>query len=288
MVCKSHDVSSSLKSDRGENRIGPYLVGEALGEGATGAVYRATREEDGLEVALKVLKRGLSQDQAYVGRFKREARIAADVTHPHLVQVLESGEHDGRLFLASAFYGGGSLADLVDREGRLPLDESIRFSAQIAAGLGALHTTGIVHRDVKPSNVMIDRSGLAALTDFGLARGHAYTVLTAPGQVLGTLDYLAPEIIEGKSATPLSDVYALGCLVYECLTGRTPFADRSVFEVGVAHLEEAPPDPRELRDAIGGGLAWALLRALEKEPERRPPTATAFAHMLRAAWQDGA
>jgi serine/threonine protein kinase len=127
---------------------------------------------------------------------------------------------------------------------------------------------------------MLARAGGAALTDFGLARGHAYTVLTRPGQVLGTLDYIAPEVIQGQEATTASDIYALGCLVYECVTGAAPFSDRSVFEVAVAHLEEEPPDPRERRDALGEGFVWALLRALDKDPAQRPPTAVAFAHLL--------
>jgi serine/threonine-protein kinase len=263
-------------------QIGDYVVDALLGEGATGGVYRATRGRDGLVVALKVLKRGLSRDAAFVGRFVREARIAASVKHPHLVPVVESGEHAGRLYLVSRFYDTGSLADLIDRDGRLAVDESIRLAAEVASGLGALHAHGIVHRDVKPSNVMLDRMGAAALTDFGLARSDAYTVLTIPGQVLGTLDYIAPELIQGQPATSESDVYSLGCLVYECVTGSPPFADRGVFEVAVAHLEDAPPDPRERRDTVGAELAWALVRALEKDPSLRPPTATAYAHMLRA------
>jgi serine/threonine-protein kinase len=172
---------------------------------------------------------------------------------------------------------------MIASEGRLSLADCTRFAAQIAAGLSALHHHGIVHRDIKPSNVMLDRAGAAALTDFGLARGHAYTVLTKPGQVLGTLDYMAPELIEGKEATPASDVYGLGCLVYECVTGVTPFSDRGMFEVAVAHIEEEPPNPCERRDALSEEFAWALLRALEKDPSLRPPTAVSYAHILQVA-----
>ena len=265
------------------DQIGSYLVGAKLGEGATGAVYRAVRAADGLEVALKILKRTLSTDATYLARFRREARVATEVQHRHLVPVLEFGEDGGFVFLASEFCDGGSLADLIGSEGRLPLAHCKRVAVEVAAGLGALHDREIVHRDVKASNVMLDRVGSAALTDFGLARGHAYTVLTKPGQVLGTLDYLAPELIEGKEATPESDVYALGCLVYECVTGVTPFSDRGVFEGAVAHLEEEPPDPRERRDALSEEFSWALLRALEKDPTQRPPTAVAYAHLLSVA-----
>jgi serine/threonine-protein kinase len=265
------------------DRVGEYLLGTKLGEGATGTVFHAVRASDGLEVALKLLKRALSADSSYLARFKREARVATEVQHRHLVPVIEFGEDGGDVFIASAFRDGGSLGELVEDEGRLQLRECIRYAAEIAAGLAALHEHGIVHRDVKPSNVMLDRAGDAALTDFGLARGHAYTVLTRPGQVLGTLDYLAPELIEGKEATAASDVYALGCLVYECVTGTPPFGDKSVFEVAVAHLEDEPPDPREKRDAVSPELAWAILRALEKDPGSRPPTAVSYSNLLGVA-----
>jgi serine/threonine-protein kinase len=265
------------------DRLGHYLLGSRLGEGATGSVYRAVRIEDGLEVALKILKRSLSRDPTYLARFRREARVASEVQHRHLVPVVEFGEEGETVFLVSEFRDGGSLADLIDSEGRLPPADCIRLAAEIASGLGALHDNQIVHRDIKPANVMLDRAGSAAVTDFGLARGHAYTVLTAPGQVLGTLDYIAPELIQGNSATPASDVYALGCLLYECITGVTPFGERRVLEVAVAHLEEEPLNPRERRDTLSGELAWALLRALEKDPAQRPPTAVAYANLLSVA-----
>jgi serine/threonine-protein kinase len=143
-----------------------------------------------------------------------------------------------------------------------------------------LHAAGIVHRDVKPSNVIVDEVGSALLTDFGLAKGRAYTVLTQPGKIMGTLDYLAPELLRGEDATPASDLYALGCLAYECLTGKPPFADRSMFELANAHLKEAPPDPAAIRDETPPGLSWAILQALSKEPEKRPPTGTAFANLM--------
>jgi serine/threonine protein kinase len=268
--------------NEGEN-IGGYVVGERLGEGATGAVYRAVRDEDGLEVALKVLKRVLTLDETYIARFRREARVATEVRHRNLVPVLEFGDDRGFAYIATEYRDSGSLADLIATEGMLPVAQCTRLAAEIAAGLNALHQREIVHRDVKPANVMLDRAQAAALTDFGLARGHAYTVLTRPGQVLGTLDYLAPELIEGKEATPAGDIYALGCMVYECVTGRAPFAERGIFEVAVAHIEEEPPDPRERRDSLGPDYAWALLRALQKDPADRPPTAIAYARMLSVA-----
>jgi serine/threonine protein kinase len=160
------------------------------------------------------------------------------------------------------------------------LDTLLRLVMQIASGLDALHNRGILHRDIKPSNILLNETGEAAITDFGLARGYAYTVLTRLGQVMGTVDYLAPELIRGGPASPASDLYALGCLFFECLSGSPPFAGKSVYEVGLAHLSDPPPDPCAKRPDVPQELASAVLQALEKDPGRRPATATAYARML--------
>jgi serine/threonine protein kinase len=257
-------------------RVGDYELEAELGRGAVGTVYRA-RAADGRLVALKILRPELAEDDAYTRRFSREARAAQEVTHRHLVAVLEHGVVEGRPYLVLEYAGGGSLSDRLER-GALGVDETLRLVAEIADGLDALHAKGIFHRDVKPANIMFRDDGSSALTDFGLAKGAAYTVLTRPGQILGTLDYLAPELVRGEEATPASDVYALGCVVFECLAGSPPFADRSFFGVGTAHLEDDPPEP-----PAPPGVAWALRRALEKEPAARPPTATTYAHLLNAA-----
>lgn len=264
-------------------RLGPYRLDALLGEGAVGLVFRAVREPDGSLVALKVLRSELTGDETYRRRFEHEARAASEVRHKHLVPIVEAGEVEGRSYLAVAYVEGRTLADRLDAEGALPMDDAIRLVAQAAAGLDALHHAGIVHRDVKPSNVMIDVAGSASLTDFGLAKGRAYTVLTRPGQVLGTLDYLAPEIVRGEDATPASDIYALGCVTYECLAGRPPFADKSLIEIVGAHLSEEPPDPCEGRSDAPEGFGWTVLQAMAKDPTKRPPTATAYAHMVALA-----
>ncbi len=165
------------------------------------------------------------------------------------------------------------------RTAPLGLERTLSVVADVGAALDALHRGGIVHRDVKPSNVMLREDGSAALTDFGLAKGAAYTVLTRPGQVHGTLDYLAPELIRGADATPASDVYALGCVAFECLAGRPPFADRSLFGVGTAHLEDEPPDP----PTSTGRLAGRSCVRSRRIQLPGPPTATMYAHLLRVA-----
>jgi serine/threonine protein kinase len=264
-------------------RLGPYLLESQLGEGGMGIVFKAVREPEGEVVALKVLRRELSHDDTYRRRFSHEARAARSVRHKHLVPVLEEGETEGRTFLAVGYIEGRTLEDRIQKDGALPVDAILVLSYQVATALDALHEGGIVHRDLKPSNIMLDGEGNAWLTDFGLAKGRAYTVLTKPGQVMGTLDYLAPELIRGGQATPASDVYGLGCVLYECVAGQPPFAEKSVFQVGIAHLEEEPPDPTAGREDVKADFTWALLRALEKDPARRPPTAVAYAQMLRVA-----
>jgi serine/threonine-protein kinase len=243
-----------------------YDVVELLGEGAGGVVYRAT---DGTrEVALKVLR---SADPTAQKRFAREARLAAESRSRHLVEILEVGDD----YLVMPFYAGGSLASRVP----LSVAETTRLAAELGRGLDALHAHGVIHRDVKPANVLLDADGAAVLTDFGLARGADSTQLTREGQLVGSLHYLAPELIEGGPATTASDLYALGCLLYECIAGAPPFAGRGDAEIGYAHLVEPPPDPCPERPE----LSAALLTALAKTPQTRPTTATALARMLHLA-----
>jgi serine/threonine protein kinase len=261
--------------------LGPYRLEELLGEGGMGLVFRAVRE-DGEVVALKVMRFELIEDPVFGRRFEQEARAASEVSEPHLVPVLEAGQAEGRRYLASKYIPGGTLEDKLD-EGPLAVADTAKWAQDVGAGLHALHEAGIVHRDLKPSNIIIDPEGVAMLTDFGLAKGRAYTVLTKPGQVMGTLDYLAPELLRGSEATAASDIYALGCLAYECTAGRAPFADSSMFDLASAHLNVEPPDPCANRPDAPEGLSWAILQALAKDPGGRPPTATAYAHLISFA-----
>jgi eukaryotic-like serine/threonine-protein kinase len=260
--------------------IGRFRLEALIGEGATGLVFRAGGD-DGATVAVKQLRPELVEDEAALARFRREALLAQSVTTPHLAPILELGEADGLVYLVQPYYERGSLAALLRSARRLDPEVSCRLAAQLARGLDALHERGVLHRDVKPSNVLLDGAGGAALADFGLARGAESTRLTADGQILGTAHYLAPELIEGSEASRQSDIYALGCVVYECLVGEPPFGGRAPAEIGFAHLVEAPPDPRERWPELPRGLADAVLASLEKEPAARPTTATALARMLQ-------
>jgi serine/threonine protein kinase len=262
-------------------RLGPYLLEDMLGEGSMGIVFRASRD-DGAVVALKILRPELSADPSYRRRFEREGRIASTLTHPHLVEVVDSGEAEGWAYLASRYVPGESLAERLGRSGPLPVEEVVRLAGEVGTALDTLHASELVHRDVKPSNVMLSDAG-AELTDFGVARGTADSVLTTPGRVVGTVDYLAPEVIRGEPAEPAADVYSLGCLLYECVTGAPPFGSKPFAEAAVAHISEEPPDPSVTRRDLPRQFWTALRHALAKDPRERPPTATAYALMLRVS-----
>jgi serine/threonine protein kinase len=266
--------------------FGEYVIDDQLGEGGMGIVFRAIRE-DGAVVALKVIKPGLVADEKTARRFAREARAANEVDHPHLIDLIEAGDVDGIGFLAMRYVAGKSLDDRIQASGPLPLADTTRVIAEIASALDALHAAGLVHRDVKPSNILLDEERGALLTDFGLAKRRDYSMLTAPGQMLGTLDYIAPEMLRGEEPGPSADLYALGCVVFECLAGEPPFGGKSMFEVGMAHLGDEPPDPCAGRADAPPGFSDTVLSALAKEPSRRPTSATVYAEMLIGAARSG-
>ena len=247
-----------------------------------GRLFRATHEQTGEIVALKVLRDELARNRAYGRRFEREANVAGEIRHPNLVPVVDAGIDTGRPYLAARFVDGPSLGARIRAEGALPLGAVVQIVGDVGAGLTALHRHGLVHRDVKPENVLLDPGGVALLTDFGLAKGPALTTLTALGVVVGTPQYLAPELVEGAGeASPASDVYSLGCLAFTCLAGAPPFTG-SLMEVAYGHLDEDPPDPGAGRDDIPPGVSEVVLAALAKDPALRPRSPTMLAHLLRA------
>jgi serine/threonine protein kinase len=252
-----------------------------------GVVFRASRTPDEDEVALKVLRAEFTHHELYRRRFHREARIAGELEHEHIVPVLDFGEASSRLYIAARYVRGQSLADLIRSSGGLTVAEVLRLASELAGALDSLHVRDLIHRDVKPANVMVDESGAAALTDFGLARGAADTVLTRTGAVVGTIDYLAPELILGQRADSSSDIYAFGCLVYECLGGAPPFAGLGKVETLVAHVDNEPPPLRGSRVELPDTVPWAVCKALAKDPSERPPTATAYARLLAASAEPG-
>jgi serine/threonine protein kinase len=265
------------------DQVGPYVIEEQLAVGGMGAVFKARRSDGGL-VALKLIKRDLAADRDFRRRFRRESQAATKVKHRHIVSVVDQGEHDGIPYLAQEFIEGGTLADRIVPGRGLDLEHAVLFCLQVAKGLDAIHRLELVHRDVKPANILLDRSDRAYLTDFGLAKDRDASMLTQAGQTVGSMDYMAPEQIRGEAVSPRTDIYSLGCVTYECLCGRPPFGKRDGrMAVLFGHLQDEPADPCAGRPEVPDDVTWAIMRALEKEAEKRPPTATAYARMIQVA-----
>ena len=267
------------------DRVGPYRIEARLSEGDAVQVYKAVSVTDGALVALKTLDADLG-DEETLRRFARESKLAQRVEHRNLVTVTDAGSGNGVLYMAMRYVQGETVSSMIAREGPLPFDRLVCVIGEVGAALDALHRQGIMHRDVRSSNVIVDRDGVATLADFGFARGATDTRITELHRPVGTLDYRAPELFVGKPAEPLSDIYSLGCVAYESLVGTPPFGDRrDVVDLGRAHLREFPPDPSTRRSGVPEGLASAVLTALAKEPSRRPPSGAAYAKMLRFGLQ---
>ncbi len=278
----SHQPKSPADDERVGTRFGEYEIDALIGVGGMGQVYRAMAGDQS-PVALKLVKQDLARDETFKRRFRREARIAQTVKNPHVVAVLDTGEVDGIPYLAAEFIEGTTLEEKLRIEGRLALSETVRICGEVAEGLQALGDAGMVHRDVKPANILLDRTGKSYITDFGLAKVSDGTVLTRPGQPLGSMDYMPPEQIRGEPVTGAADVYSLGCVAFECLLGRPPFADREGMAVLWAHLQDDPPDVSAERSDVSAEFARALNGALRKLPAERPPTSIEFAHSLSRA-----
>jgi serine/threonine-protein kinase len=266
--------------------VGSYRLEGLLGEGGMGSVYRAT-SGDGEVVAVKVTKEKLASDDVFRRRFDREARAATEVEHPRVVPVLDVGEHEGRPFMVQRYMPGGSLSERIERQGPLGAADVGVICREVADGLDALHEAGIIHRDLKPHNILLDEDGSAYLSDFGLAKHAEASVLTKPGQALGSMDYMAPEQIRGEDVGPPTDVYGFACVIFECVAGTPPFAGEQGMKVLHAHLGAEPSDPTAGREDVPAELGFAITRALAKDPSERPQTATAFARMVRLAAGSG-
>ena len=278
----SHELPRLADDDRVGTRFGEYQIGSLIGVGGMGKVYKATAG-DGTAVALKLVKVDLARDETFRRRFNREARIAQTVRNPYVVAVRDTGEHDGIPYLAAQFIEGVSLEQKLKLEGRLDVATTVGICAQVADGLEALWKAGMVHRDVKPGNILLDTRGNAYITDFGLAKDLRGTVLTRPGQPLGSMDYMSPEQIRGEQVTGAADTYSLGCVAFECVYGQPPFADREGLRRLWAHLQEEPPDPSTERPDISPEFADALKVALRKQPAERPQTSVEYARSLSRA-----
>ncbi|MEN3283457.1 MAG: hypothetical protein V7607_4597 [Solirubrobacteraceae bacterium] len=273
---------------RGQLPIGSVLAGyriiELIGEGAGGAVYLAEQEETGERVALKVLADQPAHDDRFRQRFLRESTIAAGLRHPHVVGILDFGEADGGVYLAMRHIEGADLRELLVRDGPLGPEEALRLVAQVGEALDEAHARGLVHRDVKPANILVDPDGAAYLGDFGLAK-HASSPssLTGEQSFVGTIAYVAPEQIKGEQVDGRADVYALTCVLYEALTGRTPFERESELAVLFAHLHEQAPRASDVRPELPPGLDHVLRTGTAKEPKERYASCTELVAAARGA-----
>jgi serine/threonine-protein kinase len=266
-------------------RFGAYELGPVLGRGGMGVVYRAQHVHLGRTVALKLLAPELSRSEDFRARFLRESRLAAELEHPGIVTVYDAGEVNGVLFIAMRFVRGTDLAALLAQRAPLGVDETLSILGQVAGALDAAHAAGLVHRDVKPANVMIEGQR-CYLADFGLTkrlRSSDSMQLTAAGQFLGTVDYVAPEQIEGRPTDGRADQYALGCVLFECLTGSRPYPRDSQVAVIFAQLREPPPRPCELRPDLPAAIDTVVAKAMAKDPLERYATCDQFVAAAVAA-----
>jgi len=266
---------------------GRYRLGQRLGAGGMAEVYLAHDELRGQDVALKLLPRSLTTDPAALRRFARESEAVAALSHPNVVGAFDRGvDADGTPFLVMEYVPGQTLKEVVRADGPLPEVRALELAAEVAEGLAAAHRHGIVHRDVKPHNILVDESGRARLTDFGIARLMDATA-THTEHVLGTALYVSPEQINGRVADARSDIYSLGVVVYELLTGTPPFRGESLEAVAMQHVRSAPRPPRKMRPELSQVAEAIVLRALDKDPRRRFRSAEEMAAALRAANQAG-
>jgi serine/threonine protein kinase len=261
--------------------IGPYRITRTIGRGRMGIVFEGVADGDE-PVAIKVVTTELTQDDVFLRRFRREVAAAQRIEHPNVVPVLAHGDEGGLPYLVQRLIPGGALSERIIAAGKLNLATTVNLLAGAAAGIDALHASGLVHRDIKPANILLD-GDTAYVSDFGLAKDSQASNLTRPGQALGSLDYMAPEQIRGEDVSPATDIYALGCVFIECLTGAPPFGGRPSMRVLFAHLQDPPPDLTELRPDIPAAAARAVSRALEKEPEERPASASAYVQLIARA-----
>ncbi|MDX2681175.1 serine/threonine-protein kinase [Streptomyces sp. NY05-11A] len=279
-------------SGRPSELIGRQLAGYRIeceiGRGGMAVVYRAHDLRLDRTVALKLLAPELARNDTFRKRFTHESRVAAAIDHPHIVPVFEADETEGVLYIAMRYVDGSDLRHLLDREGPLPLPTVVRIAAQVASALDAAHDHGLVHRDVKPGNILVSRGTDSDhpehvyLTDFGLTKKSlSLTGFTTVGQFVGTLDYVAPEQISGRPVDGRCDVYGLACVVYECLADRPPFLRDDDMALLWAHQNADPTPLTEVRPQLPSYLDTVFARALAKNPEARHPTCGAFVAELR-------
>jgi eukaryotic-like serine/threonine-protein kinase len=268
----------------GQLLAGRYELQDVAGSGGMSSVYRARDTVLERTVAIKILHEHFSDDPEYVERFRREARALAQLNHPNIVTVIDRGEFEGRQFIVFEHVEGENLKELIEREGQLPVDRALALVHQVARGLAFAHDHGVVHRDVKPHNVLIDEDGVAKVTDFGIARSlEPADGITETGALLGTSEYIAPEQASGARVDERSDQYSLATVLYELLTGVPPYTGDNFMAVAMKHIQQPVPSVRDVRPDVAPRLDAIIARAMAKRPEDRFPSAEAMMAALEAA-----
>ncbi len=258
-------------------KVGPYKILEQIGQGGMGVVFKARHEKLGRLVALKMLAPHLANNEEMRARFLREAKLQANLLHPNVVNIFDYIEEGKDVFLVMEYVSGQTLEEMLLQKGKFTIEETLHVAEGVLEALSFMHRKGIIHRDIKPSNIMVTDNGLIKVTDFGIARlveGEA--AITKAGAKVGTLYYMAPELIKSGKVSPLVDIYSLGITLYQLLTGKVPFAGKTEYEIIKGHLEKKPTPINELNPNIPAELAKTIHKALEKKPEHRFQSAADF------------
>jgi serine/threonine protein kinase len=279
-------AGAALMPGRGLVLSGRYELGEVLGAGGMATVFQAHDRLLDREVAVKVLRDQYSSDPVFLARFTREARHAARLSHPGLVTVFDTGVQEGTAFIVMELVRGRTLRQVLTSDGRLPVTEAVRIAASVCEVLDVAHHAGIVHRDIKPGNILLSDDGRIRVFDFGIARTDGSDALTRTATVLGTAAYIAPEQAAGRAAGPQSDLYAVGCVLVEMLTGAPPFAADDPIALLYQHIHDQPAAPSASRSEVPPALDAVTLRLLAKDPADRPATADQARGELLAALAD--
>ncbi|GAB20411.1 putative serine/threonine protein kinase [Gordonia effusa NBRC 100432] len=272
-----------MSESRVGTQFGPYRLDELLGRGGMGEVYRAYDTEKGRVVALKLLNPSLANDQVYQERFRRESRMVARLGEPHIIPIHDFGDLEGVLYLDMRLVSGRDLRKVLTDAGKLTPERAVAIVGQIAQALDAAHADGLVHRDVKPENILVTESDFAYLVDFGIAQSDSSTHLTQAGSTIGSFAYMAPEQFDNETASSASDIYALAAVFFECLTGQVPHPAATVSKAIKAAVLDPTPTLRSLDSHLPAALEPVIARALAKAPEQRYPSAAEFATEAHAA-----